>query len=412
MPVNHEKGHTVEIQGVTKVQGRWTRTRSLRMSLFFAALFLGLGVFVPFFPVWLSAQGLDATQISVVLACQMAVRIFAGPAFAFLADVLHNRRALLIALSLAALAGMVLLALVTGFLAILCLAVVASVMWTPILPLMESLAVAESEGGGPDYGRTRLWGSLSFILGSVGGGYILRYTSPDTVIWILVAAYTALAVSAFALPKDTGVRASSERYTVTKARFADVLPVVFHPVFLAVLCSVSLIQASHAFYYGFGTIHWQTVGIGDDVIGALWAVGVVSEVVLFAFARRTLSLVGPLGLILAGAAAALIRWCMTALEPDIGWLVVIQLGHALTFGATHLGAMHFIARAAPARYHATVQGIHAAFAGGIVMALVMSGSGGLYASYGAFGYLAMAALGAVGGILALGAAFRWDGGKL
>ena len=106
------------------------------------------------------------------------------------------------------------------------------------------------------------------------------------------------------------------------------------------------------------------------------------------------------------------RWCLTALDPGVAWLVLIQVGHALTFGATHLGAMHFIARAAPARYHATVQGIHAAVAGGVVMAVVMSGSGALYASYGANSYLAMGVLGGLGGLAALIAAALWNGREL
>ena len=382
--------------------------RGLRLSVFFGALFFGLGVFVPFFPVWLAAQGLNSAEISIILASQMAVRIGSGPAFSFLADARGDRRAVVIALSLASLAGMVLLALVSGFWAILLLAVAASVVWTPILPLIEALAVSESEAGGPDYGRTRLWGSLTFIAGSMGGGYLLKFTEPGLIIWILVGAYLLMAATSFWLPPE---RARTET-AARKARLSEVLPVLKHPVFLAFLGAGSLIQASHAFYYGFGTIHWQSLGIGDDVIGMLWAVGVVAEVVLFMFAKKSLLQLGPTGLIAAGAVAALVRWSLTALDPGVAWLVVIQVGHALTFGATHLGAMHFIARATPANYHATVQGVNAAVSGGIIMAVVMGGSGALFDALGGQGYLVMAGLGGLGGLFAVYVALRWDGGKL
>ncbi len=388
--------------------GATARTAGLRLSLFYGALFLGLGIFVPFFPVWLQVQGLDASQISIVLAGQMAVRIGSGPAFAFLADRMGDRRILLSCLSAAAFVCMALLAAVSGFVAILCLAIAMAVVWTPVLPLIESLAVLESEGGGADYGRTRLWGSLTFIAGSMGGGYALTFTGPELIIWFLVGAYLLMFIASFVLPPEPGRRQAARG----SLRFADVMPVLRHPVFLAFMCSASLTQASHALYYGFGTIHWQSVGIGDGVIGGLWAVGVVAEIVLFIFARRSLGRAGPLGLVVLGGVAAAVRWSATALDPGIAWLTVIQLAHGLTFGATHLGAMHFIARATPTRYHATVQGVHAAFAGGIVMAVVMSGSGALYASYGAYGYFAMAALGALGGLAALIAAVLWNGGEL
>ena len=385
-----------------------TTQAGLRLSLFYGAFFLGLGIFVPFFPVWLKEQGLDAAQISMVLACQMAVRIGSGPLFAFLADRLGDRRFLVSVLSVAALACMALLAAVSGFPAILLLAVAMAVVWTPIMPLIESLAVRESEAGGADYGRTRLWGSLTFIVGSVGGGYALTFTGPQLIIWFLTGAYLLMAIASFLLPAERGGRDPAAH----GLRFSGVLALLRHPVFFAFLCSASLIQASHALYYGFGTIHWQEIGIADDVIGGLWAIGVIAEVVLFTFSRRALALAGPLGLVTLGGGAAVVRWCLTAFDPGVAWLVLIQVGHALTFGATHLGAMHFIARAAPARYHATVQGIHAAVAGGVVMAVVMSGSGALYASYGANSYLAMGVLGGLGGLAALIAAALWNGREL
>ena len=134
--------------------------------------------------------------------------------------------------------------------------------------------------------------------------------------------------------------------------------------------------------------------------------------VLFVFGRKALTQAGPIGLVVIGGLAGLVRWAITAYDPHLVTLFAVQAGHALTFGATHLGTMHFIARAAPARFHATVQGVHAAFSGGIVMAAAMAASGGLYASFGALGYLAMAGLGVAGAVFAVVAAAAWDGGEL
>lgn len=388
------------------------KTLGPRLSTFYGALFLGLGVYLPFFPVWLRAQGLDAGEISAVLACQMAVRIGSGPWFAFLADRMRSRRGLLIALSIAALASLCLLAVAEGFVAILIVAIVASAVWTPILPLIETLTVAESEAGRTDYGRTRLWGSLAFIVGSIGGGYVLKGAEPGAVLWMLLASYVLMVLTSFSLPRDAGHGTLDEAPAPGRLRFANVLPMVGHPLFLIFLGAASLIQASHAFYYAFGTLHWQSLGIDDGVIGALWSVGVIAEVVLFMVSRRAVAAVGPVGLIAIGGLAALVRWTGTAFDPGVEWLFLIQVAHGLTFGASHLGAMHFIARAAPADYHATAQGLYGAFSGGMVMAVAMAASGSLYAEYGGSGYLAMAACGAAGAALAVLLARRWAGARL
>ena len=80
----------------------------------------------------------------------------------------------------------------------------------------------------------------------------------------------------------------------------------------------------------------------------------------------------------------------------------LQCLHGLSFGATHLGALGFMMRVAPAEIGATAQG-YLAVAQGLVMALAMGLAGVLYARYGGLAYGAMALAALVGGICALGA---------
>ena len=53
-----------------------------------------------------------------------------------------------------------------------------------------------------------------------------------------------------------------------------------------------------------------------------------------------------------------------ALDPPRALLPLLQCLHGLSFGATHLGALAFIARAAPAGLAATAQGYLAVAGGG------------------------------------------------
>ena len=95
-----------------------------------------------------------------------------------------------------------------------------------------------------------------------------------------------------------------------------------------------------------------------------------------------------------------------ALDPPPALLPVLQCLHALSFGATHLGAVGFIARAAPAEIGATAQG-YLAVALGLVMAAAMGISGVLYARWGSLAYGAMALAAAAGGLSALAAKRQW-----
>jgi MFS transporter, PPP family, 3-phenylpropionic acid transporter len=65
---------------------------TLRLGLFYAAIFVGTGASLPYIPVWFRAQGLSGAQIGVILAAPMMVRIFISPLLAIWADGFDLRR--------------------------------------------------------------------------------------------------------------------------------------------------------------------------------------------------------------------------------------------------------------------------------------------------------------------------------
>jgi PPP family 3-phenylpropionic acid transporter len=125
--------------------------------------------------------------------------------------------------------------------------------------------------------------------------------------------------------------------------------------------------------------------------------GVLAEIALFAVSARLA--LRPLALLLIGAGGAVVRWAAMAFDPPAALLPVLQCLHGLSFGATHLGVIAFIARAVPAEIGATAQG-YVAVAQGLVMAAAMGLSGVLYARYGSLAYSAMALTAGLGGLLA------------
>jgi PPP family 3-phenylpropionic acid transporter len=109
------------------------------------------------------------------------------------------------------------------------------------------------------------------------------------------------------------------------------------------------------------------------------------------------------------AAAAILRWTVTALSPPLAVLFLMQVLHGLTFGAAHLGAVQFVTQAAPPRLAATAQSLYAAMASGVIMGLVTIGVGPIYEELGPHAYFLMAAAGAIAFGGAVLVAMRWKG---
>ncbi|HVH78177.1 MAG TPA: MFS transporter, partial [Stellaceae bacterium] len=156
------------------------------------------------------------------------------------------------------------------------------------------------------------------------------------------------------------------------------------------------IQSSHQVYYGFGTLYWRSQGFSDAIIGILWAEGVVAEIVLFWQGSRLLARLGPLGLMMAGGAAGVVRWGLMGVLPGLFAASALQLLHAFTFGAAHLGAMNHLSRTVPPDASASAQALYSGASSGIGSGLVMLGAGALYSAFGGGAYLFMTVLSAIG----------------
>ena len=386
---------------------------SLRLSLFFAALFVLYGVQIPFFPVWLDWRGLSAAEIGFVTAAPLFLRLLIGPAAAFLADRSGDRRRAIVVAAAFALAAIAGLSQAHHLLLIALFTAVFVVGAQTSGPIGEAIALSGVRDHGADYGRMRLWGSLAFIGATFVGGALMERLGAPSVIWMMAACAGALLVAAWLLPAGrpaTAGRAAAAR-GATPLTLRQVIEVAGSGPFLLCVVAAGMVQASHAVFYAFGVLHWQAQGISSTTIGILWSVGVFAEVLLFSVAGRFVETVGAVGFILAGAAAAVIRWGAMAFDPPLALLFPLQVLHALTFGATHFGAMHYIHRAVPQEQAGTAQALFAAATGGVGMGAATLLAGMLYGPLGGLSYLSMMIMGAIGLVAAIVLRMRLQSGS-
>jgi MFS transporter, PPP family, 3-phenylpropionic acid transporter len=371
-----------------------------RLAALYAALFVLYGIQMPFFPVWLNAKGLDAGMIGIVMAVPLIVRAFAIPFVARAVDRRDAVRAAIMLASCASLFGFVLVGLADGAFAILIAYVLASLASTPLMPFAETYALKGLGALGRAYGPVRLWGSIAFIAGNFAAGFAADVIPARDLIWLIVAASGLIALSGLALlPLSTAASAADEGPASRGGLLRN-------PVFIALLAAASLIQSSHAVFYGFSALQWHAAGLDGTAIAALWALGVIAEIVLFAVQRRLPPFFTPTVLLMVGALGGVLRWTVMAFDPPTFLLPWVQLLHALSFGATHLGALMLLVRITPANKAATAQA-YLSIALGLTMAGAMAISGVLYDDFGSRAYAVMALAALAGGACGLVAHRMW-----
>ena len=282
--------------------------------------------------------------------------------------------------------------------AFLLLSVVTGASWAAILPLGEALALEELKAKGFGYGPVRLWGSITFILAAVGGGWWIGRSGAGSVLGLLLALLALNLLACLQLPENRPTRRPLE-----PPRLGRLLRL---PGLVRLVFAAGLIQVSHALYYGFASLHWQAAGLSDTLIGWLWAEGVAAEVLLFAAAGAVLQRLPPLRLLTLAGGLAGLRWCLTAAGSDLGLLIPAQALHGASFGAVHLAVMHELRDRVPPELLASAQGFYAAIGSALLFGLVTPVAAWLYASTGGAAFFAMAALALAGTVLAAGLSRR------
>ena len=365
------------------------RRFATRLALFYGTLFGLVGTHLPFFPMWLKAIGIDASWIGIITAVPSVTRFTILPFVTGLAERRQSLRgAMIVTAFLTALGFSVVGTQHQPILVFLAFAITACV-WTPMVPLTDAYALRGVARYGLNYGPLRLWGSAAFVVGALACGLLVDVIAARHLIWVIAAV------------AGLGAIASLGLQPLGNPKAAPVAPggasmLLHDPGFLAIILASALIQGSHAAYYIFASIAWQQSGLGGLTIAGLWSLGVFAEIVLFALSPRFR--LSPAMLILIAALSAVARWVITAQDPPIAILAVVQLAHGLTFGLTLVGTMGLLVRHVPHQVMARGQGYLAACTG-IIAGSASILSGAVYARHGQGVYYVMAAMALSGAIV-------------
>lgn len=329
-----------------------------RLAAFYFAFFAHAGAFVSYFSLYLAARGLSAGEIAFALAMPQLARIVAPSLWGWLADVSGARRTIIVFSSFVVLAGFVALFFEVRAGTIALTLLLMSFFSAGAMPLLEALTLSVLGDRTDRYGPIRLWGSVGFIVAVLAAGAWLDRAPASSLAGILIALTAGACLAAFALPAGGARRA---------ARGAERLGAVLRrPEVIAFFGACFLMTAAHGTLYVFFSIYLEQAGYSKTVIGLLWTVGVIAEIVLFLRLPQVMRRFSLRALLLASFVCAVLRF------PLIGWgvgslalLTLAQVLHAATFGAFHAGCVAAVHRLFPGALAARGQALYSSVAYGL-----------------------------------------------
>jgi PPP family 3-phenylpropionic acid transporter len=375
--------------------------QSFAFALFFFAYYGYVGVFSPYASLYFVDKGLSAAEIGVLMSLMQVMRIFGPNLWGWVADHTQQRVAVLRITAMAAVTAFCGIFFGDTFTQFFIVMVAVNAFTSAQGPLSEALMLSEMRGDLTHYGRLRLWGSVGFILAVTVAGHLLDWGGIDLMPWI--------ALVMLALVLVASLRMQESAHAQTQLDAPSVLTLLRRREVIAFFASTFLMIAAHASIYVYYSLYLAQIGYSNTVIGLMWSLGVIAEIVFFFYQAPIFRRFGVPAMMVASLLIAVVRFLMIGFGAEsVILLLIAQVLHAATFGVHHSASVATLQRWFSGPLQAQGQALFISISyglGGTLGGLILSGC------WDTFGPQMVYLLAAIFSLLAAGAAllsYRWQ----
>lgn len=306
-----------------------------RLSGFYLFYFATLGILVPYWGLYLQWEGFSARQIGELTAILLATRIIAPNVWGWIADHRGQRMRIVRLASFLSILAFSAIFISQSYYWIAFVMMLFSFFWNASLPQFEVTTLQHLGEHSHHYSKIRVWGSIGFICVVASLGWLMDRYDAGIVPYALLVSIGGIWLISLTVPESASRHLSLNHIPIRQ--------VLKQPAVRAFLAICFLMLVSHGPYYTFYSIYLEQHGYSRTLIGQLWALGVVAELMVFLVMHRWLPRFGIRKVLLASLLLAAFRWLLIALYADhIFMLIAAQSLHAASYGAYHAAAIAWV----------------------------------------------------------------------
>jgi len=355
-----------------------TSTLHWRLSRFYFFYYFFVGLFTPYWGLYLQDLKFNAVEIGALLSLFHFSRIIAPNFWGWLADHTGQRAKWIRLSSFLGVLGFFGVFWADTFYLMFFTMMAMSIFTSSTLPLAESLTLSHlsTSKENNSYSRIRLWGSVGFITAAFLLGYLIDIFSIKTLVWGLLLAQLTIFILTFYIPE----KKEQIIYPVKRS----ILDVIKNREVIAMLLGSGLMVSSHGLLYNFYSIFLIENNYSSFVIGALWSTGVIFEIFIFILMPKILKKINLKKILLISLALAVLRFFLIGnFVNNIYIIIFAQILHAATFGSFHVASIQIIEYFFNKDHHARGQSIYNSLTYGVGGAVGGLGGGLMINAYGA-----------------------------
>ncbi len=361
-------------------RGRMPGESAGRMKLSIRAqyfLYFGvMGVYLPYFNLYLYHIKLSGFQIGVISALRSVLLVLFPVLWGMLADRLQARKAIYVSCNIASAAIWSLYLFTTRFEWLVAITLGYGIFFSPVISFLEAFTMDVLGKEKQRYGQTRAWGSAAFIVvvvlvGGAIDAYPVGIILPLILAGGLVQSVISPGVPSVRTPRSHGLSGGAGQLASRKS-------IVF------LICAF-LMLLSHGAYYGFFSIHLEKLGFDKTFIGISWAVASTAEIIVMVYSGRLFRRFSLESVMVFSFSIAALRWFLLAFVDSGPVILITQVLHAFTYGAFHMSSILYVDALSSEASKTLGQAVNNAVSYGLGLMAGFFLSGYLYEAIGSHG---------------------------
>ena len=225
-------------------------------------------------------------------------------------------------------------------------------------PIGDSIAVEITNRKGYSFGSVRLWGALSYALGTFAAGMLYgKFGYNDIFLYYLIASITVCVVLML-LPV---AKVSRRKVTI----FGQLGEVTRNKPFMIFVLSSMLMMMSANINMNFLPLYFKEMGFDKSWIGSAFAIAAIIEVPMFWVAARLSRRIGRYPLMSLASVIYAIQYLTLFTFSDLSLTLAVQLLNGIAFAFVAGTAVEVVQGFAAEGAKATLQTVYAAVTWGV-----------------------------------------------
>lgn len=326
-------------------------SQGINLGLTYFMTYAAGAAWFPLFTLFLQKEGLSGTESGIIISIIFVAMFIALPFWGIGADKWGRKKTLIIAL-VASSASLLFYLLGNNFMFFFCWTIFFAIVFNPIPPLIDSLALDYIEKNKViSFGHLRMFGSLGWLIAAPIVGYFIQENNIRLIFPVAAVLYFINIVFIYRIPSQ------KRDETGLELNWKNLQPILKNPQLLTFLFIILLVAITSFCIQTFLAVYLDNLKASPQLIGWAFSFDGMSEVPFYFISAWLIRKIGLKKVFILTLVVTCVRMFLYSVIHDPKLVLIVEFTHGISFALYFVTMVETVNSLVPANWRATGQSL-------------------------------------------------------